>query len=68
LDPAEAPANELAALYHERWGIETALDEFKTELQGAHIVLRNVSSYTLRKKGQCPLQPGVFTPLVGILK
>ena len=30
LDPAQAPANELTALYHERWEIETALDELKT--------------------------------------
>src|SRR6266436_9628826 len=30
LDPTQAPAQELAALYHERWEIETALDELKT--------------------------------------
>jgi IS4 transposase len=30
LDQEEAPAKELAALYHERWEIETALDELKT--------------------------------------
>jgi hypothetical protein len=41
LDPAEAPAAELAALYHERWEIETALDELKTHLRGAQIVLRS---------------------------
>ena len=41
LDPKEAPAKELAALYHERWEIETALDEFKTHLRGANIVLRS---------------------------
>ena len=29
LDPDQAPAAELAALYHERWEIETALDELK---------------------------------------
>jgi len=39
--PAAAPANELAALYHERWEIETALDELKTHLRGAQIVLRS---------------------------
>jgi IS4 transposase len=39
LDPAQAPAKELAALYHERWEIETALDELKTHLRGAQIVL-----------------------------
>ena len=41
LDPEPAPALELAALYHERWEIETALDELKTHLRGARIVLRS---------------------------
>jgi Insertion element 4 transposase N-terminal/Transposase DDE domain len=41
LDPRQAPAPELAALYHERWEIETALDELKTHLRGAQIVLRS---------------------------
>lgn len=41
LDPAAAPAEELAALYHERWEIETSLDELKTHLRGAQIVLRS---------------------------
>lgn len=42
LDPKKAPAHELAALYHERWEIETALGEFKTHLRGgADIVLRS---------------------------
>jgi len=42
LDPKRAPAEELAALYHERWEIETAFDEFKTHLRGgAHMVLRS---------------------------
>ena len=36
-----APATELAALYHERWEIETALDELKTHLRGARMVLRS---------------------------
>lgn len=41
LNPQQAPAKELAALYHERWEIETALDELKTHLRGAQIVLRS---------------------------
>ena len=41
LDHEAAPAHELAALYHERWEIETALDELKTHLRGARIVLRS---------------------------
>ncbi len=41
LDPAEASARELAALYHERWEIETAFGELKTYLRGSKIVLRS---------------------------
>jgi len=41
LDPDRAPAAELAALYQERWEIETALDELKTHLRGGGIVLRS---------------------------
>jgi hypothetical protein len=41
LDQNLAPAKELAALYHERWEIETALDELKTHLRGAQMVLRS---------------------------
>jgi len=41
MDSQQAPAQELAALYHERWEIETALDELKTHLRGAQIVLRS---------------------------
>jgi hypothetical protein len=41
VDPKQAPAKELAALYHERWEIETALDELKTHLRGTQIVLRS---------------------------
>ena len=41
VDVAQAPAAELAALYHERWEIETAFDELKTHLRGGRIVLRS---------------------------
>ena len=41
LDPGQAPARELAELYHARWEIETALGAFKTEMKGAGIVLRS---------------------------
>ena len=41
LDIEQAPAAELAALYHERWEIETAFDELKTHLRGGRIVLRS---------------------------
>src|SRR4030065_434618 len=50
LDPAAAPAGELAALYHERWEIETALDELKTHLRGARIVLRSKTPDLVRQE------------------
>lgn len=49
LDPA-APAEELAALYHERWEIETAFDELKTHLRGACIVLRSKTPDLVRQE------------------
>ncbi len=50
LDPAAAPAEELAALYHERWEIETALDELKTHLRGAQVVLRSKTPDLVRQE------------------
>jgi hypothetical protein len=50
LDPAQAPAGELAALYHERWEIETALAELKTHLRGAKIVLRSKTPDLVRQE------------------
>lgn len=41
LDPAVAPAVELAELYHERWEIENAFDELKIHLRGRAVVLRS---------------------------
>ena len=41
LDPEQAPALELAALYHERWEIESVFDEFKTHLRANSTVLRS---------------------------
>ncbi len=41
LDPAAAPAAELAALYPQRWEFETALDELKTHQRGPRVVLRS---------------------------
>ena len=49
-DPDLAPAAELAALYHERWEIETALDEMKTHLRGARIVLRSRTPDLVRQE------------------
>ena len=50
LDPGQAPAQELAALYHERWEIETALDELKTHLRGSKIVLRSKTPDLVRQE------------------
>jgi transposase IS4-like protein/DDE family transposase len=50
IDHAKAPARELAALYHERWEIETALDELKTHLRGANIVLRSKTPDLIRQE------------------
>jgi hypothetical protein len=41
LDPARAPAAELAALYHQRWELEGALAELKTHQRGPRAVLRS---------------------------
>src|SRR4051812_9898532 len=50
LDPAAAPAAELAALYHERWEIEGALAELKTQLRGARVVLRSRTPELVRQE------------------
>lgn len=42
-DPEAAPAAELAALYHQRWEFENALDELKTHQRGPGQVLRSRS-------------------------
>lgn len=41
LNSQQAPAEELAALYSQRWEIESVLDEFKTHLRGGSVVLRS---------------------------
>jgi hypothetical protein len=41
LDPADAPAAELAALYHERWESEGAFAELKVSLPGQRLMLRS---------------------------
>jgi len=41
MDPAAAPAGELAALYPQRWEFETVLDELKTHQRGPRVVLRS---------------------------
>ncbi len=41
MDPTAAPADELAALYAERWEIESIFDELKTHQRGPRVVLRS---------------------------
>ncbi len=55
LDRRAAPAADLAALYHERWEIETAYDEVKTHILGPAppCAARRPTSSTRRSTGTC---------------
>ena len=50
LDPAQAPAAELAALDHQRWELEGALDELKTHQRGPRAVLRSKTPRGLSRR------------------
>lgn len=50
LDPQQAPAMELAALYHQRWEIESVFDELKTHLRQSRRVLRSKTSELVRQE------------------
>ena len=50
MDPAGAPAPELAALYGQRWEFETALDELKTHQRGPQVVLRSKTPDGVRQE------------------
>ena len=50
LDAQLAPAQELAALYHQRWEIEAVFDELKTHLRQARRVLRSKTPELLRQE------------------
>ncbi|WP_233808973.1 IS4 family transposase [Paraburkholderia sp. HP33-1] len=50
LEPAQADALELAALYHERWEIEGVFDEFKTHLRANSTVLRSKTPELVRQE------------------
>jgi hypothetical protein len=50
LDHEEAAAEELAALYHERWEVETSLGEVKTHMRGASVVLRSKTPELVRQE------------------
>jgi hypothetical protein len=49
-DYEQAPAEELGALYHERWEIETSLGEVKTYMRGPGIVLRSKTPELVRQE------------------
>lgn len=50
LDPEAAPAEELAALYPERWELEVTLDEMKTHQRGPRVVLRSKTPDGVRQE------------------
>jgi Insertion element 4 transposase N-terminal/Transposase DDE domain len=50
LDPKRAPAMELAALYHERWEVESVFDELKTHLRKSRRVLRSKTPDGVRQE------------------
>ena len=50
LDPDQAPALELAALYHERWEVEAVFDELKTHLVQRRRTLRSKTPDGVRQE------------------
>jgi hypothetical protein len=50
LDPERFPADELRDLYHERWELELAYDELKTEMLDAEVTLRSKSPNAVRQE------------------
>jgi hypothetical protein len=50
LDWLVAPEDELAAVYHERWEIETALGECKTKLKGSTVIMRSKTPNLVRQE------------------
>ena len=50
LDPQQAPALELAALYHQRWQVEEVFDELKTHLLRSRRVLRSKTAELVRQE------------------
>lgn len=50
LDPQEAPARQLATLYHERWDHEGTFDELKSHLLSSRPILRSRSPDLVRQE------------------
>ena len=49
-DPERAPAGELAALYAQRWELETTFDELNTHQRGVKVVLRSRTPEGVRQE------------------
>src|SRR3954447_8044877 len=50
LDPEQAPARQLAEIYHQRWDIERGHGELKTRLRGPEVILRSRSPQLVRQE------------------
>jgi hypothetical protein len=50
LDPTQAPAEQLAQAYHQRWEHETGNDQLKTHLRGPGKILRSRKPDTVRQE------------------
>ncbi len=50
LDPEQAAAGELAAVYHQRWEFESSLAEIETRQRGSYRVLRSQSPEMVRQE------------------
>lgn len=50
LDPTQAPALELAALYHQRWQVEAVFDELKTHVLNRRRVMRSKTAKGVKQE------------------
>jgi hypothetical protein len=50
VDPKRFPAVEIAALYHQRWEIELAIDDLKNEQRDAALTLRSKTPMGIRQE------------------
>lgn len=50
VDPERFPAVEIAALYHQRWEIEMAIDDVKTEQRDSAVTLRSKTPTGIRQE------------------
>lgn len=50
VDPVRFPAAEVAALYHQRWEVEMAIDDMKTEQRSSALTLRSKTPVGIRQE------------------